>query len=127
MAAPIDEEKTKKRETAKLPDELDLTSPKFNATKALFSEYTRLPFASAKPLDNLARYETWCKKEKSTTNENVPSSRNVSTAQVKKRTTNVVKPEHTRESQDLTKYSGGHRNRLNRNVLTRMDGMHKQF
>ncbi|XP_021351107.1 U7 snRNA-associated Sm-like protein LSm11 [Mizuhopecten yessoensis] len=115
MAAPI--EQPVKRKTTKLPPEIDLTSPHFDPSKALFSSHVLLPFASAEPLDNLARFESWSKQSKK--NEAIHNLENLPVEVESERKPIhkiIVKP----ATVDLSKHSGRHRNKLNRNVLTRM-------
>ncbi|XP_033730933.1 uncharacterized protein LOC117320447, partial [Pecten maximus] len=123
MAAPMDR-KPVEGKTTKLPPEIDLTSPRFDATKALFSRQILLPFASAQPLDNLAKFESWSKQSKK--NEDI--SKNLQIEPARKQIQRPIpavslrrKTEQQSTSADLSKQSGRHRNKLNRNVLTRMD------
>ncbi|XP_060071825.1 U7 snRNA-associated Sm-like protein LSm11 [Ylistrum balloti] len=123
MAAPMDEKPSRSKPT-KLPPEIDLTSPHFDAAKALFSSHVLLPFSSAKPLDNLAKFESWSKqsskKEASFSHGNPPSPRKPIRAVPVSR-----KPQQQPASTELSKHSGRHRNKLNRNVITRMNAYQK--
>ncbi|XP_069123688.1 U7 snRNA-associated Sm-like protein LSm11 [Argopecten irradians] len=128
MAAPSEEENPVKRKTSKLPPEIDLTSPRFDAAKALFSMHVILPFSSAQPLDNIAKFESWSRPTKKSEESSV-SRLQIKPAKKQPQRPIPARPYHRKNEQqtdvDLSKPSGRPRDRLSRNVLTRMNAYKK--
>ncbi|XP_034234381.1 U7 snRNA-associated Sm-like protein LSm11 [Thrips palmi] len=117
-----------KHESSSSSDEsLDVTSSKFDAMKALYSNKVKLPVPSAKPFDNMAKYESIAKRlrgelpeMKPISNEETASQSDLETAGTSQSQTSRVPKEEYQRFLPHQQMVRGKARKAASNLLTRM-------